>query len=287
MIEIGRVQRLRASRRATPGVYLSAEEDEVLLPNRYVPEGLSLGESLKVFVYTDSEDRPVATTQTPKVAVGGVASLLVVDVGPHGAFLNWGLDKDLFAPNSLQRRPMRSGERHVVFAQLDERTGRVVATSRVERLLESAPEELAVGAGVRLLVFDQSSLGAHVVVNERHEGLVHGRLPHSPLSVGDETTGFVQRVRDDGKLDVALKPPGRAGQEGDARRLLEALDNAGGTLPLNDKSAPEEIAGVLSMSKKAFKKALGSLYRQRLVRLSAQGIRRVRPVDPAGSTGDE
>jgi predicted RNA-binding protein (virulence factor B family) len=276
MIEIGQLQQLRATRRAPPGVYLSDGDTEVLLPNRYVPEAMRLGDSLDVFVYTDSEDRPVATTQKPHVAVGGIACLTVVDVGPHGAFLDWGLDKDLFAPTSLQRLPMRKGERHVVAASLDERTGRVIATSRVERHTVPAPDDYAPDQSVALLVYHQSLLGAHVVVEGRYEGLVHasaviGAAPR----IGDELTGFVQRVRDDGKLDVSLKPPGRAAQEGDAQILLAALEAAGGSLPLHDKSPPEQIAAALSMSKKAFKKALGSLYRARLVNISEQGIRRV------------
>ncbi len=274
VIEIGQFQVLRAARRAPPGMYMSDGRDEVLLPNSQVPPDLAVGDPLEVFVYTDSEDRPVATRRTPLVADGDIACLTVVDVGPHGAFLDWGLDKDLFAPHALQRSRMRRGERHVVIARLDERTSRLIATTRVERYLDPAPDSLEPGRGVALLVFHRSLLGAHVVVDDRYEGLIHRSALPQPLAVGAEVSGYVQRVRDDGKIDVALKPPGRAARDEDAQALLAALDAAGGALPLHDDSSPDDIARALSMSKKAFKKALGSLYRQRLVVLSDRGIRR-------------
>jgi uncharacterized protein len=270
MIEIGKTNRLMAARRAPPGVYLTSEGREVLLPNRFVPEGLVLGTELDVFVYTDSSDRPVATTQTPLAVVGQFACLTVVDVSAHGAFLDWGLDKDLFAPLAEQEARLSKGDRAVVAVCLDEHTQRVIASSRLAQFLD-VPTETP-GAVVDLLVYRCTELGAQVIVDDRYAGLVYASETFAPLGVGDRVKGYVRRLRDDGKLDVSLKPPGAAGRDEDTRALLEALEASGGHLPLNDESAPREISERLGMSKKAFKRAVGTLYRQRLVRLSPDGI---------------
>ena len=272
MIEIGRKSRLLAGRRAPPGVYLSQGDDEVLLPNRHVPPGLELGTELEVFVYTDSDDRPVATTQEPRAEVGQFAYLKVLDLGPHGAFLDWGLDKDLFVPFAEQEERMSIGEAHVVAVCLDEHTQRVMGSSRLAQFFEADLSGLELRQPVELLVYRRTELGAQVIVNQRYSGLVYQSEAFVELRVGQELAGYVQRLRSDGKLDISLKPQGAAGRDGDTQTLIRALEARGGHLPLHDNSPPEEIVKALSMSKKAFKRAVGTLYRQRLVELSPQGI---------------
>jgi len=276
-IEIGLTNRLTAARRAPPGVYLESEGSEVLLPNRLVPEGLELGSELDVFVYTDSSDRPVATTQKPLAEVGQFAFLKVVDVTRHGAFLDWGLDKDLFIPLAEQETRLARGDGAVVAVCLDQHTQRVMASSRLAQFFEADLGALAVSAPVDLFVYRCTELGAMVVVNDRYSGLVYQSEQFTPLLVGERAQGYVQRLRDDGKVDVSLRPPGAAGRDNDVHKLLSALDANGGFLPLHDDSPPEEIARWLGMSKKAFKRATGNLYRQRRVRLSPQGISAIDP----------
>jgi predicted RNA-binding protein (virulence factor B family) len=271
-IEIGRTNRLTAARRAPPGVYLESEGSEVLLPNRFVPEALELGSALDVFVYTDSSDRPVATTQKPLAEVGQFAFLRVVDVTRHGAFLDWGLDKDLFIPLAEQETRLVRGEGAVVAVCLDQHTQRVMASSRLAQFFDSDISALAPGEPVDLFVYRCTDLGAMVIVNDRHSGLVYQSDQLTPLLVGERARGYVQRLRDDGKIDVSLRAPGATGRDNDAQALLRALEANGGFLPLHDDSPPEEIARWLNMSKKAFKRAAGNLYRLRRVRLSPQGI---------------
>jgi uncharacterized protein len=277
MIEIGRTNRLVAVRRAPPGVYLESEGQEVLLPNRFVPEGLVFGSELEVFVYTDSSDRPVATTQKPFAEVGEFAFLRVIDVSQHGAFFDWGLDKDLLAPLPEQESRLSKGDQAVVAVCLDEHTQRVMASTRLAQFFDTDTADLVPQTQVELLVYRRTELGAQVIVDNRYPGLVYASETFAPLEVGARVSGYVQRVREDGKVDVSLRPPGAAGRDGDTQSLLRALEANGGFLPLHDGSSPEEIARLLTMSKKAFKRASGNLYRQRLVRLSPQGITRLAP----------
>jgi predicted RNA-binding protein (virulence factor B family) len=266
-IEMGRTNRLTVARRAPPGAYLVSGDREVLLPNRFVPENLELGSQIEVFVYTDSSDRPVATTQKPLAEVGDFVCLEVIDVSTHGAFLDWGLDKDLFLPLPEQESRVRKGDRLVVAVCLDEQTQRVMASSRLAQFLDPDVQGLAPGTPVDLLLCRLTELGATVLVNDRHAGLIYKSEMFVPLSIGERLTGFVQRVRDDGKLDISLRAPGAQGRDNETRQLRDALERSGGQLPVGDESSPEDIQRLLGMSKKAFKRAAGILYRQRLVRL--------------------
>ena len=273
MIEIGYSQRLLASRRAPPGVYMTSGESEVLLPNRHVPASLELGTELEVFVYTDSSDRPVATTQKPHAEVGHFAALRVVDLSPHGVFMDWGLDKDLFVPFAEQEQRMQRGEVHVVAVCLDEQTQRVIGSSRLTRFFDAEPPEFPADRAVDLIVYRQSELGAHVVVEQLYGGLIHrvGGLP--PLGVGERATGYVRQRRPDGKLDISLEPEGALRRDLHVDRLTRAIHAAGGELALHDNSTPEEVAAALQMSKKAFKRAAGILYKQRLIALTPAGLK--------------
>jgi uncharacterized protein len=271
-IEIGKTNRLTAVRRAPPGVYLESEGREVLLPNRLVPADLVLGTQLEVFVYTDSNDRPVATTQKPLAEVGQFAFSYVIDVTPHGAFLDWGLDKDLFAPLAEQESRLMKGDACVVAVCLDEHTQRVMASTRLSQFFETDLSALTVPQSVELLVYRQTELGTMVIVDELYSGLIYSSDTRTELKIGDRLQGYVQRLREDGKVDVSLRPPGAAGRDNDTQALVRALDESGGYLPLHDQSPPEEISRRLGMSKKAFKRASGTLYRQRLVELSPKGI---------------
>ncbi len=274
-LEIGRLQRLEILRAVPMGLILGAPGAEVLLPTRSVPEGASPGDRLEVFVYTDSEDRPIATTERPIAQVGDFARLIVVSVGPNGAFLDWGLTKDLLLPFRLQRDRVRPGDPVVVYVLLDEVSGRPIATTKVERYLEDPPVDLHEGRMVELLVYEKTDLGAKAIVDGRFGGLLYFEPGHDLPDIGSFTTGTIQRIREDGKIDLTRRPTGLAAVEEAREIVLEALANSGGRLELSDRSPPETIRQTLGLSKKAFKRALGSLYRERLIRIDENSIETV------------
>jgi predicted RNA-binding protein (virulence factor B family) len=272
-ISIGQYNTLEVVREGDPGLYLGAEAQAVLLPWRYVPEGTKVGDQLRVFVYTDSEDRPIATTLTPTAVVGDFALLEVVAVAEHGAFLNWGLAKDLFAPFNEQRDRTEVGGKYVFAVSLDERDGRVKASSELGRYFDYDVDEVQEGDEVDLLVYGRNDVGALVVVDGRHAGIVYLNETFQPLTVGDEITGYVKFVRPDNKLDIRLQRIGAEAADDGQRVVLEALRAHGGFLPLHDKSPPEEIRAQFALSKKAFKRALGALYKARRVELRPDGVK--------------
>jgi predicted RNA-binding protein (virulence factor B family) len=272
-ISIGQYNTLEVVKEAAPGLYLGTEEDKVLLPWRYVPEGTKVGDQLRVFVYTDSEDRPIATTLEPTAVLGEFAYLEVVAVTPHGAFLNWGLPKDLFAPFSELHVHVEVGGRYVFALSLDERAGRVMASGQLRRHFDYDVEDVEVGDEVDLLVYGRNEVGALVVVDGRHAGIVYQSEAFRPLSTGDELTGFVKLVRPDNKLDIRLQRIGADATEDAQQIVLEAVRARGGFLPLHDKSPPEDIRAELALSKKAFKRALGALYKARRVELGPDGVK--------------
>lgn len=272
-IQIGRYNTLTVLREADAGLYLGSVDEEVLLPGKLVPDGAVVGSKLTVFVYTDSEDRPVATTQTPRAVVGDFALLEVIDISPHGAFLDWGLDKDLFAPFGQQMRHLEVGDRRVFAVSLDERSNRVIASNQLRTFFDYDVSDVQTDDEVSLLVYDENALGALVVVDGRHTGLVYRAETGRPLRIGDELRGYVKLVRSDNKLDIRLTRTGPAAIDDATQVLLDALIESGGTLPLHDKSPPEEIQSRLGLSKKAFKRALGGLYKARRVELLPDGVK--------------
>lgn len=280
MLRLGRVNTLVALRHTSVGVFLNASEhgdpkDDILLPNKYVPSDLAVGDEIDVFVYNDSHERPVATTLTPPVQRDEFATLQVAAVSDAGAFLDWGLEKDLFVPFREQARPMQVGRWYVVFVYLDEQTNRLVASSRINRFLDPNVSDLYEGEEVQLLAYEATDLGLNVIINNRYKGLVYHNEIFRTVRPGDALIGYIKRVRDDNHVDVSLQRPGFEGVEPNARRILTELRAEGGFLPLTDSSPPEAIYKTLEMSKKTFKKAIGTLYKERKITIEEGGIRLV------------
>jgi predicted RNA-binding protein (virulence factor B family) len=279
MASIGERNALRVVREAPPGLYLDGEElGEILLPGRYIPKGAVPGDYLEAFVHRDSEDRLVATTEIPRACVGEFAVMKVVSVNPQiGAFLDWGLSKDLLLPIREQNHRVAVGEPVAVYVLLDPKSGRIAATTRLDDYLNRTPPPYAEGQRVRLLIADESPLGFKAIVEGAHSGLLYKTDLASPLSIGQELEGYVRAVRPDGKIDLGLDPAGYARVAPLTEQILEALQSSGGRLEFNDRSTPEEIRAKFGTSKKAFKQAVGALYRQRRVRISDDGIEWVDP----------
>ncbi|MCO6476822.1 MAG: GntR family transcriptional regulator [Phaeodactylibacter sp.] len=273
MIQIGRYQLLTAIRSTPHGMVLQdAEGDDVLLPKKYSPESLAPGDEIDVFVYTDSEDWPVATTQKPKAILGEFAYLQVKEVVPFGAFLDWGLDKDLLAPFAEQSKKMERGKYYLVYLMLDEQTDRLIASSKLSKFLETENIELSEGQEVDLLIGPQTDIGYNAIINNRYRGLLYKSDLFRPVQPGGRTKGYVKTIRPDKKIDLTLQKPGYAHVEPNAEKILQLLEKNNGFLDLHDKSNPAEITARLHMSKKTFKKAIGALYKQRLIRIEEDGV---------------
>lgn len=273
MIEIGKLNTLTVLRDTSVGMYLGDEAgNDILLPNKYVPRSLKPDDSITVFVYTDSEDRPIATTLTPKAMRHEFAYLEVVAATAVGAFMDMGLEKDLFVPFKEQARLMDVGHSYVVFLYLDDETNRLVASAKLNKFLDPDPSDLREGDEVDLLAYDITDLGVNVIINNRYRGLVYASDIYKRIYVGDRLTGYIKFIRDDDRIDVTLQKPGYEGIEPNAKRILDVLKASNGFLPLTDTSPPEAIYKALEMSKKTFKKAVGALYRDRQVRIEPDGI---------------
>jgi predicted RNA-binding protein (virulence factor B family) len=274
MIHIGDYNKLIILRDTEPGLFLGDSEDqEVLLPNRYVPENFEIGEQIDVFVYLDNEERLVAVTDHPYIKKGEFALLRCNSVNDIGAFLDWGLVKELFCPFREQAFPMKIGGWYLVFCYLDETSDRLVASSKTNRFLDN--KELSVEAfdEVDLIVSHPSDLGMNVIVNKMHLGLIFNQDLFKDISVGDKLKGIVKKIRPGNKLDITLDKIGYRNIEPNAQLILEyLLNDKNGFIKLNDKSSPEAIKSMLQMSKKSFKKAVGTLYKQRRIRIELDGI---------------
>lgn len=278
MIEIGKVNTLKINKEVDFGLYLDggADFEEILLPKRYVPSDAEVDNYLDVFIYLDSEDRIIATTETPLAEVGQFAYLKVVDTTDVGAFLNWGLMKDLMVPFRQQRTEMKVGLSYLVYVYLDEETDRIVASSKIEYFLDNVPSEYEEGQEVDLIIGHESDLGIKVIVNGVHTGLIYHNEIFQPLKPGEHVKGFIKNIREDDKLDIALQKQGYDHVEGIAGEILNKLEAAGGFIEANDKSTPESIKHMFGVSKKVFKKAIGGLYREKLITLEKTGIRLIK-----------
>ena len=274
MAILGKRNLLTIVREGPPGYFLDdGEGGEILLPGKYIPAGSKPGETIEVFIYRDSEDRLVATTETPLAMVGDFAALKIVDISPGiGAFLDWGLEKDLLLPRREQGGFRNVGETVVVHVFLDEKSDRIVASTRLQRWLSKAPPAYAKDHPVALLVAGRTPLGYKAVVENLYQGLLYGSELSSPLETGSRLDGFVKAVRPDGKLDLSLNRSGFARVGPITDQILEALKAAGGHLPYNDSSPPDAIRSAFGISKKAFKQAIGTLYRKRLIEIVGDGI---------------
>jgi predicted RNA-binding protein (virulence factor B family) len=273
MLQLGTQQQLRIARETDFGLFLENEQgDEVLLPNAYVPSSYEIGDNIKVFLYLDNEERPTATTQEPYITLDNFAWLECREVNNYGAFMDWGLVKQLFVPFREQARPMVSGRWYIVRLYLDEKTNRLVGSSRTNRFLDNKELTVEKFDKVHILVSHITDKGANVIVNNRHKGLIHNEDLFEELRTGDRLEAYVRKVRHDNKLDIVLHSPGFRSIEPNAQYVFEELQNAGGFLPLHDKSSPEEIRDQLGISKKSFKKAIGSLYKDQKINIREDGI---------------
>ncbi len=274
MIHIGEYNILEILRENVPGLFLSDDEgNEILLPNRYVPKEFKIWDKLEVFVYLDNDERLVAVTDRPYITKGDFALLRCNDVTNHGAFLDWGMVKELFCPFKEQAFKMKKGGWYLVHCYLDEETNRLVASSKTNHFLDN--KELTVNQfdEVDIIVSHPSEIGMNVIVNKKHLGLIFNDDIFKDLSVGDKLKGIVKKIRPDNKLDISLGQIGYRNIEPNAEAILNELEDNSGYLQLTDKSSPEHIKEALQMSKKSFKKAIGSLYKQRLIIIEDDGIR--------------
>lgn len=271
-IKIGKYNRLGVQTKSDFGVYLSSGDQRVLLPNKYVPERLSIGDLLNVFVYTDSEERLVATTLKPAGVVGDYVFLIAKDVAPFGTFMDWGLEKDLLVPRNEQQDRMEPGKKYLVKICQDSRTNRVYGTTRISANCDKNTSSLKVGQPVDLIVHSITTIGIMAVVDNRYYGMMYRNEAYQKLFIGDTCKGYIMRIREDGKIDLSMKKPGYSSVPKSAEVILYRLNKSGGFIPCHDKSSPEEIRKRFSMSKKEFKRAVGSLYKKRLIEIKNNGI---------------
>jgi predicted RNA-binding protein (virulence factor B family) len=275
MLQIGVYHTLKIDRETKVGLFLVNATDDVLLPNKYVPNDFAIGDDLTVFVYLDHEERPVATTLKPLITLNSFAVLKVNYINKFGAFLNWGMEKDLFVPFKEQARPMEKDKRYIVTMYLDKQTGRLAASSKINQFLDKEPLDIEVGQEVDLMVSHITEIGINVIINGKFRGLAYQNEVFETVSPGYKTKGYIKTIRPDGKIDVSFQKQGFEAIDDSSQQVLEALKQNDGVLRLNDNSHPEEIKSVLKMSKKTFKKAIGSLYKQKLIDINNEGIQLV------------
>ncbi|RPJ34757.1 MAG: GntR family transcriptional regulator [Verrucomicrobiaceae bacterium] len=277
MAKIGERASLKILREKSFGLYLDGGElGEVLLPHREVPKDNVIGAFLDVFLYTDSEDRPVATLKTPMAIPGEFAKLKCVAVTGVGAFLDWGLAKELLVPFREQKARMEPGKSYLVHVHVDKVSGRIIASARLSRHLDLTPHSLRRGDEVELVIFGKTALGYKAIINGTHSGLLFTEGVFQPLQPGEKTKGYVSGIREDGKIDLTLHAPGRAKVEGLEERILAELQARGGFWGIGDHSSAAEIHDELGVSKRTFKQAVGSLFRKRLISIEERGIRMAR-----------
>ena len=273
-IELGKYNTLEVVKEVAFGMYLDGgEEGEILLPSRYVPQDCKVGDKLNVFIYLDNEERLVATTLTPLVQVGQFACLEVAWINQYGAFLNWGLMKDLFVPFREQKMKMQVGKKYVVHAHLDDESYRIVASAKVDRYLSKEKAAYESGQEVDILIWQKTDLGFKAIINDEYSGLLYESEIFQPLHTGMRMKAYVKQVREDGKIDLLLQKPGQAKVEDFSATLLDYIRKQGGRTTLNDKSPAEEIYATFGVSKKTFKKAVGDLYKKHLVVLEEDEIK--------------
>jgi predicted RNA-binding protein (virulence factor B family) len=275
MVEIGKFNELRFIKKTENGLILTEGEKEVLLPYVHAPEGAEIGDNLHVFVYIHSDGRLMATTETPIAQVDEFAFLEVVDENENGAFMDMGIGKDVFVPNKEQKRPMKIGQKYVVFLYNDEKTERITASSYLSDFINQDEHDFEEGDEVRLLITDESDLGFSAIINQRFMGLLYRNEVFEDLKPGDQKRGFIKKIREGNKIDLSLQVIGFKHILDLKDSLMIDLQENNGSILLGDKSSPEDIYNRLKISKKAFKKAIGSLYKERLITISDHEIKLV------------
>ncbi|MBN2635073.1 MAG: GntR family transcriptional regulator [Prolixibacteraceae bacterium] len=274
MTEIGKINKLSVVRETENGVYLDGVElGEILMPQKFVTQEVKNSGVASVFVYTDSEDRLVATTENPKAMVNDFAYMQVVSVNRYGAFLDWGLPKDLLVPFSEQKATMVEDRFYLVHIFLDVITKRLVASAKIEKFLDNTPPEYKVGEEVDLLIADETDLGFKAIINNEHWGMIYKNQVFQPIKTGQRTKGFINKIREDEKIDLLLEKPGYEKVDSIAGKILEELKENNGFMAVSDKTSPEMIQAMFGISKKNFKKAIGSLYKNRLIDFVSDGIK--------------
>ncbi|MDD2305998.1 MAG: S1-like domain-containing RNA-binding protein [Prolixibacteraceae bacterium] len=274
MTEIGKINHLEVVKEVDFGIYLDGGDlGEILMPKRYVPEGTMPGDMLETFIYLDSEDRLVATTENPLAMVEEFALLQVVSVTPVGAFLNWGLPKDLFVPFREQRQPMEEGKKYLVYVYVDTNTKRIAASSKIEQYLDNIPVDYDLDEEVDLIIVNETDLGYNAIIDNSHFGILYKNEVFQPLNPGDKVQGYIKKIRTDGKIDLRLEKIGYEKISSFVDRIIAELQKKKGFLPLTDKSSPEEIYKTFKISKKNFKAAIGALYKKRFIAIEEDGIR--------------
>ena len=272
MINIGAYNELEVVKQLDFGIYLRDGDIEILMPTKWVPQGTKVGDKLNVFVFRDSDDRLIATTVVPYAMAETFAFLEVKQVNDIGAFLDWGMDKDLLVPFREQAFRMEAGKSYVVFVYVDEKTDRLTASAKLKNFFVNEPDTIQEGDIVDLMIYSETPLGYNAVINDLYSGLLYKNEVFETIRVGDKLKGYIKRIREDNKIDLSLQKSGFELVDDVKWRILNILKQNEGFLPLNDNSSPEEIKSKLQISKKAFKKAVGALYRERLVKLTDKGV---------------
>lgn len=276
MVQVGATNNLRVVKKLSFGCYLDGgEHGEILIPRRYVPEDIKVDEFIDVFIYFDSEDRIIATTEVPKIKLGEIAMLQVVSVTSAGAFMDWGLPKDIFVPFKEQKQRMEMGKWYMVGLYIDYETNRLAASAKIDKFLDNTPPDYEVGQEVDLMIYNQTDLGYSAIVNNAHWGVLYENEVFRHLSRGKKLKGYIKKVREDDKIDLILEKPGYGKVDEISKTILDKLEKNNGVLWLTDKSEPEEIYQLLGISKKVFKKAIGALYKAKLIILEENAIRLV------------
>lgn len=279
MIQLGKYNTLEILRHTSVGLFLGDEEgNDVLLPNKYVPESYEIGDKIEVFCYLDYDERPIATNLEPGIIVNEFQLLKVVDVNQIGAFLDWGLEKHLLVPYREQRSKMQQGQWYVVYCYLDEKSNRLVASNKLNKFISNEELSVRVREQVEIIITRQTDLGWEVIINNKHKGLVYFNEVFKKIAVGDVMAGVIKEIRPDHKIDVSLQPLGEKVLEPAANKIYETLVASGGFLPLHDKSDPELIREELQMSKKTFKKGIGTLYKSKKIEILGDGIQLVEQI---------
>jgi predicted RNA-binding protein (virulence factor B family) len=274
MVDIGNLNTLKVVKEVDFGVYLDGEEfGKILLPKNDVPANCKIDDELNVFIYTDSEDRIIATTRTPKAMVGDFAYLKVIAVNDFGAFLDWGLNKDLLVPFHEQQFRMKEGESYIVKVYLDEKTERIAATSYLDSFLDLFTAEYYEGQEVELMICKKTDLGYNAIINNSHWGLLYDKEIFRTINIGQKVQGYIKKVREDGKIDLTLNKSGYEKIDDISQKILDILKEQGGFILISDKSSPEIIYDMFGESKKTYKKAIGSLYKKHLILIGDEGIR--------------